>query len=118
MPRLQYAPPRLPATTSRLPTQSADEAERSRQRAAEAPWRAWYKSARWQQVRERVFTRDLFGCQMLACGKVISNRRQLVCDHIRPHRGDPALFWDEDNLQTLCKPCHDGAKQSAERRAR
>ncbi|MFG1256325.1 HNH endonuclease signature motif containing protein [Xanthobacter flavus] len=69
-------------------------------------------------MRERVFTRDLFGCQMPACGKVISNRRQLVCDHVRPHRGDPALFWDEGNLQTLCKPCHDGAKQSAERRAR
>lgn len=30
-----------------------------------------------------------------------------VVDHIRPHRGDPALFWDTSNWQSLCKPCHD-----------
>ena len=30
-----------------------------------------------------------------------------VVDHIRPHRGDPVLFWDEKNWQSLCKPCHD-----------
>lgn len=27
-------------------------------------------------------------------------------DHIKPHRGDHALFWDENNWQGLCKPCH------------
>lgn len=40
----------------------------------------------------------------------------LVADHIRPHRGDPALFWWADGIQCLCKPCHDGAKQREERR--
>ena len=30
-----------------------------------------------------------------------------VVDHIVPHRGDRALFWDPDNHQSLCKPCHD-----------
>lgn len=30
-----------------------------------------------------------------------------VVDHIRPHRGDPALFWDQSNWQSLCKRCHD-----------
>ena len=30
-----------------------------------------------------------------------------VVDHIRPHRGDMALFWDKDNWQPLCKRCHD-----------
>lgn len=30
-----------------------------------------------------------------------------VVDHIRDHKGDPALFWDESNWQALCKPCHD-----------
>lgn len=28
-------------------------------------------------------------------------------DHIVPHRGDMALFWDVGNLQSLCKPHHD-----------
>lgn len=28
-------------------------------------------------------------------------------DHIIPHRGDKALFWDmEGNWMALCKPCH------------
>jgi 5-methylcytosine-specific restriction protein A len=30
-----------------------------------------------------------------------------VVDHITPHGGDEALFWDRDNWQPLCKPCHD-----------
>lgn len=38
-----------------------------------------------------------------------------VVDHIVPHRGDPALFWDRSNWQPLCKPHHDSAKQREER---
>jgi 5-methylcytosine-specific restriction protein A len=30
-----------------------------------------------------------------------------VVDHIVPHKNDKALFWDHDNWQPLCKPCHD-----------
>jgi 5-methylcytosine-specific restriction enzyme A len=30
-----------------------------------------------------------------------------VVDHIEPHRGDQALFWNPLNWQTLCKVCHD-----------
>lgn len=41
----------------------------------------------------------------------------LVADHRRRHNGDANLFWDEGNLQTLCKPCHDGPKQRAEQGA-
>lgn len=37
-----------------------------------------------------------------------------VVDHITPHKGDEALFFDQGNLQTLCKPCHDGQKQLIE----
>jgi 5-methylcytosine-specific restriction protein A len=29
-----------------------------------------------------------------------------VVDHIIPHRGDQALFWDEENWQPLCLVCH------------
>lgn len=41
-----------------------------------------------------------------------------VVDHIRPHEGDPALFWDVANWQPLCAPCHNGPKQRADRRGR
>lgn len=31
-----------------------------------------------------------------------------VVDHIVPHKGDKALFWDsENNWQSMCKPHHD-----------
>ena len=36
-----------------------------------------------------------------------------VCDHIEPHRGDVVAFW-RGPFQSLCKPCHDGAKQQHE----
>ena len=39
-----------------------------------------------------------------------------VVDHIKPHNGDQALFWDSANWQPLCKACHDSVKQSEERR--
>lgn len=38
-----------------------------------------------------------------------------VVDHIRPHHGDPAAFWDRTNWQSLCKAHHDGAKAAMER---
>ncbi len=34
-----------------------------------------------------------------------------VVDHIKPHRGDPSLFFGAANLQSLCKWHHDGDKQ-------
>jgi 5-methylcytosine-specific restriction protein A len=36
-----------------------------------------------------------------------------VLDHTKPHRGDPALFWDQDNWQGLCQTCH-GRKTARE----
>ena len=39
-----------------------------------------------------------------------------VADHVIPHRGEWSLFADPDNLQSLCKPCHDSEKQADERR--
>lgn len=39
-----------------------------------------------------------------------------VVDHIKPHRGDPKLFWDRSNWQALCATHHNAAKQRGERR--
>lgn len=41
-----------------------------------------------------------------------------VVDHIIPHEGDQALFWDESNWQSLCKLCHDSDKQRMDRATR
>jgi 5-methylcytosine-specific restriction endonuclease McrA len=76
-------------------------------------WRAWYKTRRWQKLRMQVITRDRFTCKR--CGKVEVKTSQLVCDHIKPHRGDEHLFWDMQNLQTLCAdPCHNSVKAREE----
>ena len=37
-----------------------------------------------------------------------------VVDHIKPHKGDQALFWDPANHQALCKACHDSHKKRFE----
>ncbi len=40
--------------------------------------------------------------------------KAIVADHIKPHRGNAALFWSGP-FQSLCKRCHDSTKQRAER---
>ncbi len=37
-------------------------------------------------------------------------------DHVKPHRGDWALFVDFHNLQPLCRVCHSVGKQRDEHR--
>lgn len=111
LPRLGSPLGRLPPSVPAIPREGA---ERSRQRDRSEPWRAWYKTARWQRLRWSVLTRDLFTCRM--CGRIEADTSQLVCDHVEPHRGDERTFW-AGPFQTLCKPCHDRDKQSAERRA-
>lgn len=86
--------------------------QRSRQRDAGQPWRAWYKTARWQKLRWSVLVRDLFTCR--ECGRIEADTSKLVADHKRAHRGDERKFWDPENLQCLCKPCHDKVKQAQE----
>lgn len=48
-------------------------------------------------------------CEQLGTVKAAS-----VVDHVIPHRGDRALFEDDDNLQSLCKHCHDSWKKGIE----
>ena len=65
---------------------------------------------RWRRAREG-FLRDHPACAF--CGRPAN-----VVDHIQPHRGDQALFWLRTNWQSLCTPCHSGAKQRTERAQR
>lgn len=87
------------------------------QRSKEAEtWRPLYKTAEWQRLRERVLVRDRYTCQRPACGRLITQRKHAIVHHIKAHKGDRNLFFDEQNCQTVCKQCHDGDVQSAERR--
>lgn len=84
--------------------------ERARGTAAERGYdRAW-AAARARYLREHPLC-----VHCLAKGRTTPAR---VVDHIRPHRGDQQLFWDESNWQSLCDytspfNCH-GTKTSLE----
>lgn len=80
------------------------------------PAARWYRTARWLRLSEAVKTRDLCTCQL--CGIKITGKGQAIADHRVPHKGDLALFWDADNIWCLCKACHDGPKQRAEKSGR
>ena len=100
----------LPARVGAPPP--VDEAERTQRRDQSAPWRRWYKTARWRRLRLEVFARDDYQCQC-GCGTIEGNTSLLVCDHVEPHRGDEVRFW-AGPFQTLLKECHDGRKQREE----
>ena len=68
--------------------------------------RAWRRAS-------RAFLQANPLCRM--CQEVGKTRLAELVDHIEPHRGDPELFWDQDNWAASCKPCHDGAKQELEK---
>ena len=74
-----------------------------------------YDLRRWRRESRAYLARNPL-CRMCeARGRVTLAQ---VVDHVVPHKGDEALFFDEDNWQPLCAPCHDGAKQSQERSGR
>jgi 5-methylcytosine-specific restriction protein A len=76
----------------------------------EPAYKRWYKTARWQKLRLLQLYREPL-CRM--CRPRLTPAT--VADHEAPHRGDAVLFWDPDNLQSLCKRCHDGDKQRIEK---
>jgi 5-methylcytosine-specific restriction protein A len=62
-----------------------------------------YNSRQWKAMR---------AAQLAAhpwCAKCSSSSALVMAsevDHITPHNGDPILFFDASNLQSLCKPHH------------
>lgn len=70
-----------------------------------------YGIKRWRRVRMAQLAAEPLCRMCRAMGRVTS---ATICDHIEPHRGDWHKFWDGP-FQSLCKPCHDGVKQSQER---
>lgn len=46
-------------------------------------------------------------CACAECAELPVPMIAEVTDHIIPHKGDQALFWDKDNHQPMAKRCHD-----------
>lgn len=85
----------------------ADRARKRRHDAKRPSARERGYTTDWE--KERAAFLEAHPCCAI-CGAVAT-----VVDHITPHRGNKALFWDRYNWQALCKPCHDRVKQRQER---
>lgn len=59
---------------------------------------------RWQKARMTYLLNNPLCVVCETKGRVTS---ATVVDHIKPHKGNRILFWDESNWQSLCKHCHD-----------
>jgi 5-methylcytosine-specific restriction protein A len=66
----------------------------------------------WQKARKFFLKRHPWCIRCKAKGRLVP---ATVVDHIKPHRGDAELFWDETNWQPLCKSCHDHKTMTEDR---
>jgi 5-methylcytosine-specific restriction protein A len=78
---------------------------------ANAAYSHLYNTAHWKRLRRLQLIDHPLCCYCARLGVITA---ATVADHIKPHKGDLALFYDSDNLQSLCAPCHDKIKQIEE----
>jgi 5-methylcytosine-specific restriction enzyme A len=76
-------------------------------------WAKLYKTRDWYRLRGAQL-RDNPCCKYCEMqGRVTL---ATVVDHIKAHKGNEVLFYDSNNLQSLCKQHHDSTKQREEKR--
>lgn len=96
-----FRPPWAPAPVDR---RTADDARRGSASERGYDWR-WYNAAKaWLRANPLCVCCLHYGFTVPA---------ELV-DHIIPHRGNRALFWDRGNWQSLCNWCHEHVKKLLE----
>lgn len=107
---MPFAIPR-PCTTpgcKRLTLRGKCEEHRTLQRQAQDQRRGTAHergyTSRWSKVARRYRQEHPLCVLCMQRGAIVPSE---VVDHIRPHKGDDTLFWDETNWQALCKQCHD-----------
>lgn len=97
------------------PTRQQQNASYEKRRHAANPWRKWYFSSRWLTLRASILA------QQPLCQHCIEQQPQritaaAVVHHVRAHKGDKELFYDPNNLASLCSDCHDGPIKQREMR--
>lgn len=65
---------------------------------------SFYHSGEWRAVRQRVLERDHYLCQV--CKRAGHITPATTVHHITPVRVDYSKRLDPDNLETICKACH------------
>ncbi|HEM4265086.1 TPA: HNH endonuclease [Streptococcus suis] len=69
-------------------------------------------NAQWNKARLRYLKVHPLCVQCKVKGRLT---KATVVDHIKPHRGDQELFWNQSNWQALCKSCHDRKTKTDDR---
>ena len=59
--------------------------------------------SRWQKARKAFLAHHPL---CVVCAAEEHTAMATVVDHIIPHKGDPHLFWDQSNWQSLCEYHH------------
>jgi 5-methylcytosine-specific restriction enzyme A len=107
MPTAPLRPCSAPGCNVLGPCATHDAARGRIARASLPPWAAWYHIARWRHptwgLRARALRASPVCVACRATGRIVAATE---VDHITPHRGDPSLFWNFQNLQALCWSCH------------
>lgn len=65
-----------------------------------------HNASTWNKLRYLVLKRD--GGRCCLCGRSAADGVKLHIDHIKPASIYPDLYYDPDNLQTLCEECNLG----------
>ena len=70
---------------------------------------AWDKASRGHRAKHPL-------CRY--CALVGEVKAADLTDHLYPHRGDQAVFWNSAYWVSACNDCHNGFKQRVERKGR
>jgi len=73
----------------------------------------WYDTTRWRRAA-KAFLADPDNALCALCQKIGRDTPATIVDHKKPHKGDYGLFWDQENWQGVCAPCHSAAKRMQE----
>lgn len=80
-----------------------DEHKPSDKRREGVTWRYLYNTRKWKEMRALHLLMSPFCVDCVRDGK---RTRATDVDHIRDHKGNKRLFYDKNNLQSLCHSCH------------
>lgn len=117
MARLTRLPNQLNELPHRLGIAPTDQRGRDAERRKRQPWRKWYYTKEWRDLRLEVLSDAGWVCEqtgVLLSGKPHAPNSPVI-DHITPHRGVRSLFFDRSNLQAVSKNWHDSEKQRLEK---
>lgn len=92
--------PELVRGRGRCPMHEGVARDAERVRSAE---KSKLYNSTWRRLAKAFLARNPF-CR--ACSREGVLEMAAAVDHVTPHKGDQALFWDEANWQPLCASCH------------